>query len=335
MLLIDLMMSSTNIYIGVDGGGTKTHVLLLSSTSDILGEGYAGSTNPNSVGEEGAKAHLKQAVDEAFADAKKKGHQVSLSQVSAMVLGMAGCNNAQDSVRMRGWASTLFTDLPTVPHLEAHNDSMAALASGTLGTLHGVVLISGTGMIAFGVNQHTSSRWTAAGNGALIDYGSGYSIGIAVLRACFAATDGMGESTTLLQPLLQQLKINSMEEAVSWLYADHEWARIAALAPLAFQQAKLGDAVSIKIIEQAADYLALSIKAVVSKLKFDQDDKFKIVLAGGTLKNELMFDKLTTLMKQFAPQATITYPVVSPAHGAALLALNATTNKNTSSSSSS
>ena len=97
----------------------------------------------------------------------------------------------------RGWRELL----PDVPAL-IHNDAVIALASGTGGQLYGVVLISGTGMIAMGFNR-AGERRRAGGWGALLgDGGSGYAIGAAVLRAVTWAADGRGPATSLTSATL-------------------------------------------------------------------------------------------------------------------------------------
>lgn len=122
-----------------------------------------------------------------------------MSAVRGVVLSISGCNSAADGLRVNTWLEPLFpgaawSALAGAPvsappagsagvQVNSYNDSIAALVSGTPGAaLEGVVLIAGTGMICKGL--HADGReWTSGGNGALIDSGSGYSIGINVLRA--------------------------------------------------------------------------------------------------------------------------------------------------------
>src|SRR5205809_380862 len=107
-----------------------------------------------------------------------------------------------------------------------------------MGVLHGIVLISGTGMIAYGRRDSPTPReHVAAGNGALIDAGSGYAIGMDILRACFSAHDGMGPTTRLMEATLTHLKLATVPDLLGWLYPDLSWSRPASLAPLAFQLA--------------------------------------------------------------------------------------------------
>lgn len=74
---------------------------------------------------------------------------------------------------------------------------------------------------------------------------------------------------------------NWVSAVCRWAYRDHEWARVAALAPLVLQAAGAGDAVSLSIILAAAEELAGSVKAAWGKLsKEDSSPPKTIVLAG-------------------------------------------------------
>jgi hypothetical protein len=80
-------------------------------------------------------------------------------------------------------------------------------------------------------------------------------------------------------------------------------------------------------LEDAADYLALSVKAVNNKLHLTEpageDGKPKpvqVVCAGGLLQNPLLFRMLNERVHAFMPSAQLIHPRVSPADGAALLA---------------
>lgn len=285
-----------------------------------------------------------------------------LSGIRSVVLSISGCNSAADGLRMNGWLSSWLPNTwstlpgapvsapasPTAPLVASYNDSIAALVSGTAGKLEGVVLIAGTGMIckgfrpaAAGGDSSVPCEWTSGGNGALIDSGSGYDIGLNVLRACFKAHDGMGPPTPLLQSTLDFLGKQRAEQLVDWLYADLSWARLGTLAPLAFKFAVASDGdaaaaaagsvaasshpvdpVSLRIVQEAADYLILSVRAVVQKLQFAQMAKpVTVVCAGGLLQNPQLLEMVRKGVTSFLPQAQLVHPSVSPAEGAALLAL--------------
>jgi N-acetylglucosamine kinase-like BadF-type ATPase len=62
-----------HVFLGVDGGGTKTIVSVLAPDRQVLGRGVGGCTNQNSVGKEAAFANLKQvgATGLRFRDARE------------------------------------------------------------------------------------------------------------------------------------------------------------------------------------------------------------------------------------------------------------------------
>ncbi|MFN8493622.1 MAG: BadF/BadG/BcrA/BcrD ATPase family protein [Caldilineaceae bacterium] len=302
---------SGKIVLGVDGGGTKTVCVVLDLSGHKLGEGRTASSNPNSVGDATAQANVNQAIQAALQAANR-----STAQVAAICLGMAGVDRGPERARVTSWIEGL---LPGVP-VTIDNDAMIALASATGGDLYGVVLISGTGMIVYGVDRQGQRR-RAGGWGALLgDKGSGYALGIAALTAIANATDGLGPPTALQAAILQHLQLTKPQELVTWIYADISWARFAALAPLVVQCAEQGDVVANAIIDQAADDLAATVRAVVNGLHLTQTT-FPLVLAGGNLQPGLLCDRLTPRLQQIAPAARITGPLVEPATGAALLAL--------------
>jgi len=119
-------------------------VSCINSQRAVVGEGSSGSTNSNSIGKEKAAQHLSEAIEAAL-----KAARVSSDQVAAICLSMSGVDRPEDAEMIQSWV------LPTLPKakIDVHNDAVAALVSGTNGHLFGVVVISGTGTITYGVNK--------------------------------------------------------------------------------------------------------------------------------------------------------------------------------------
>jgi len=330
----------------VDGGGTSTTVFAISTINggvgdkgvgEYLGVGHSGSTNRNSVGEETAVKHLLQAIHNVLQDVnhnRKTKHtlfkDIGVKDVSGYCLSMSGVNQESDGAFLVDAIQSLYrhhdgssdSHPPLIPSIQVFNDSRGALASGTLGELHGIVVISGTGMIVYGRNATTTQEATGGGHGALIDDGSGYMIGLNVIRAVLTADDGMTPSTSLIQHTLQHLNMKNTTELVPWLYSKGTvWASVASLAPLAFTCAHQNDAVALSIVKSAANYLIRAVQTVANKLQFDPTKPLPIVLNGGIIEVELMSNLVSDGLKAILPNAEITRPKVDPAHGAALLAL--------------
>lgn len=170
---------------------------------------------------------------------------------------------------------------------------MAALASGTMGKLHGCVLIAGTGTIAYGFTEDGREARAAGAGPILGDWGSGYGIAAQALTAVVRAHDGRGPETILTNSILQELDLCSPDELIGWTYADPSWARIAALVPVVVSCAEAGDEVANKILQDSVEELALSVKAVVQKLDLCGEDgnaSFPLVMVGGVLEANKRWD---------------------------------------------
>ncbi|MBX3012920.1 MAG: hypothetical protein KF832_15500 [Caldilineaceae bacterium] len=298
--------------IGIDGGGTKTACVVINGQKTILGQGRAGSSNRNSVGDEAAHANLARAIQDALAAAG-----LTAAEISAVCAGMAGVDRPQERALVSGWFQELF---PGVPPL-IYNDALIALAAGTGGDLYGAVVVSGTGMLVYGVDANGQTR-RAGGWGPLFqDKGSGYAIGTAALAAIAQAVDGLGPATSLEGALLDYLDLSTPQALISWAYSDLSWARIAELGPLVVECAQQHDPVATGIIEEAAVDLAAAVEHVVRTLNL-LNEPISIVLAGGNLGSGLFGSLVSQHLHTLIPKAQLVRPTVEPAMGAALLALH-------------
>lgn len=302
---------SDSIVLGVDGGASKTVCVVLNRDRQVVGEGRSGSSNPHSVGEAVARANLHAAIATAL---QRAGRQAEA--VSAICAGLAGIDRPDERALVLGW---LADQLPGA-QAEVHNDALVALASGTGGDFYGVVVISGTGMIVYGVNR-AGERRRAGGWGALLDaHGSGYAMGIAALQRVARAADGIDPPTALAKALLDHLGLGAAQQLIPWVYADLTWARFAELAPVVVRCAEAGDEAAVAIIAETGAALAAAVAAVVHGLGLTEE-RFPLVLAGGNLQHTSVRSALERHLDGAMPNATMIIPTVSPAVGAALRAL--------------
>ncbi len=307
------------ILLGLDGGGTKTVCAALSlpawgdaarSAGEVAGWGRSGSSNRNSVGDETARRHIYLAIDAALVQARAQA-----ADVAAICLCLSGIDRPADIELVKRWARDR---LPRA-QISVYNDSVAALASGTGGKLHGIVAVSGTGMIVLGYSER-GERQRAAGWGALLDrHGSGHALGSGALHAITRAADGSGPATALTEAVLQHLGLDAPQQLIPWLYGDLAWSRVAALAPFVFECAAAGDPVADALLDAAADELAAAVEAVARRLDMASAE-FTLVLSGGNLRPGPLQDRLRARIRQVAPRAEIVRPTVEPAVGAAWLA---------------
>ncbi|KAL7185168.1 hypothetical protein ACSBR2_027156 [Camellia fascicularis] len=326
--------ASREVVLGLDGGTTSTVCIcmplipytdLLPDPIPVLARSIAGCSNHNSVGETAARETLEQVM----ADALSKSGSNRFA-VRAVCLAVSGVNHPTDQQRILSWLREIF---PSHVRLYVQNDAVAALASGTMGKLHGCVLIAGTGTIAYGFTEDGREARAAGAGPILGDWGSGYGVAAQALTAVVRAHDGRGPLTMLTRGILQSLELSSPDELIGWTYADPSWARIAALVPVVVSCAEAGDQVANKILLDAVQELASSVKAVVQRLRLSGEDgknSFPLVMVGGVLEANKRWDigkeVINSIVNDF-PGALPIRPRVEPAIGAALLAWNFLTRK--------
>lgn len=129
------------IFLGLDGGGTHTRAVAVDRTGRVLAFAEAGGSNPEHTPDAERNAH--EAICKVVSNAGRK-----LTDVAGIVAGFAGLNDPGD----HGWAKKQ-TAVPglSCPRLQV-NDAVIAHA-GALRSQPGIIAISGTGSIVFGVTE--------------------------------------------------------------------------------------------------------------------------------------------------------------------------------------
>ena len=231
--------------LGIDAGGTKTVALLADADGRILGEGRAGAANLQTEGELEVEKTLHTAIENAT-----DGQHLT---VAAVCLGMAGVDRQDDAGVIRGVMRRLgFRSNPLIV-----NDALIALVAGA-GSSPGVVVISGTGSIAYGVSQHGVAARAGGWGPTLADEGSGYWIGRRALAAVMRDADGRGPQTDLIAPraaalLVAETRRHWWPRSITSRRAAASSRRSASVVDRARED---GDPVAIDIMSQAADELA-------------------------------------------------------------------------------
>ena len=295
--------------VGIDGGGTRTVGILTTETGQCLAQVQSGPSNYHVVGEAKTQAVLENVIGELC----ERSGIPSASSIH-FCLGMAGLGRAEDRKVVGRISDEL--GIRKNRRILTH-DAHIALVGGTE-KQQGVIVISGTGAIVYGVNANGDEA-RASGWGYLLgDEGSGYDIAIKGLRAVARAADGRGDSTELTNRILDGLEPNEPSELIRWTHAASR-DEIAQLAEVIFDTAQTADTVATEIVDQAADELVCAAESVIKQLEFIEP--FDIVLSGGNLIHQPMFsNKLRHRLARIRPKASVLLPKHEPAYGAVLLA---------------
>src|SRR5262249_49423386 len=147
-------------------------------------------------------------------------------------------------------------------------------------------------------------------------------IGREALAAVMRAGDGRGPSTELTSDILSHFNVADVSRLPRIVY-DREQPRmaVAALGPIVQHAAEQGDALAARILERAADELALAAGSVASQLEM-RGDAFSFHLAGGAFHVvPSLARELTRRLVEVAPRARVELLEAEPAMGAVWLAL--------------
>jgi N-acetylglucosamine kinase-like BadF-type ATPase len=201
------------------------------------------------------------------------------------------------------------------------NDALIALVAGA-GEDPGVVLVAGTGSIAYGRNRAGRAA-RAGGWGYLLgDEGGGFWIGRSALAAVVRQYDGRGPSTQLTDLVLAHLRLASPTDLIQEIYEGNQHRKtMAGLAALVGRAAANGDAVAAEIVARAGAELAASIASVIARLEM-RGEVFPTLLAGGIFRGiPSLAGDVAARISEIAPRSQVRRLEVEPAIGAVRLAL--------------
>jgi N-acetylglucosamine kinase-like BadF-type ATPase len=296
------------LVLGIDAGGSKTVALLADAGGRVIREGRAGGANLRTHGELVVEKTLHQVIDQVL--------EGQSEHPASVCLGIAGVDRQDDAATIRAVMRRLgFRDRTLIV-----NDALIALVAGA-GRPVGLVLVAGTGSIAYGANHRGVAARSGGWGPVLADEGSGYWIGRRALVAVMRHADGRGPRTTLTPRVLERLNLSRPDELVAEIYEGAERRQlVATLGPLVAEAGTEGDAVAAEILKDAAAELVLAAGSVVRRLDM-RGDVFETFLSGGMFRSiPSLAEQVTRRFQEVAPRATVSLLDAEPAAGALALA---------------
>ncbi len=303
-----------DILVGIDGGGTKTRVeCYRASDFQLLGIGESGACNIAAMEIADALANVSAALARAG---------VAPGSVSAACAAVAGYSHRQRTLEFE---SALSSFLPNARVVVAP-DYEAAFRS-TLPGGSGVLVIAGTGSVAYARGGDGLSA-RAGGNGYLIDdAGSGYGVGRQALAATLAWQEGLGEPTEIGSYIAMRLGWSSAQLHRDYIiqevyFGSLDRARIASLAEGVADAAGMGDVVAQRILMHAGGALARLAEAACRRAFPMQAGQILVAQVGSLWRaGAALTDVFERSLTRFAPLASFAEPTgYEPAWGAARMA---------------
>ena len=301
-----------NYFLGLDGGGSHTRAILVDEHLERMGRSEAGPSNYLRVGIVAAT----RALTDAVLNALKEGGR-SVDEIAWTYCGIAGSDHPVHRDVLIKAMTGIFPD----GNFTVDTDARIAL-EGAVGPGPGIVVISGTGSVAFGKNAAGEESRAGGWGPTLGDEGSGYAIARAGMTAIVRAADGRGPRTTMTDVLCRLYKICSAADLRYVIYSEESDAsRIAKLNRVVVEAAREGDELASAILEEAGSELALSVLAVARSLEMTAEP-FRVSYTGGAFEaGELLLEPFRRTLLERLPACQVAPPLSEPVMGAAQLAI--------------
>jgi N-acetylglucosamine kinase-like BadF-type ATPase len=308
----DFKKEMSQYFLGVDGGQSSTTAMIGDETGRVVGVGRGGPCNHVRASE--GRARFVDAVQSSLrAACAQAGLQPGVTAASvrftSACLGFSGGPADRESILREIFLSdrTVVTD-----------DSFVAL-TGATGGEPGIVVIAGTGSIAFGRNARGRTARVGGWGYLFGDEGGAFWIARQAMRAALGWEEGWGVPTSLRARLLDHTRTRNINDLLHRCYTpEFPRSRVASLSILVNHAAESGDPLALEILDAAGRELGALVEAVLGQV-FEAGEPAIVSYSGGVFGSRIVLGRFRDWT---ASQAGVRVsPPAYPVHGGAVGAL--------------
>ncbi len=301
--------------LGMDGGGSKTRFLLCDMQGTVLADLQREACNYLQVGFVGLKQRIEAGIAASCREAGIKSETLQYAVLGVPAYGEI----AKDKQRI----DALLADIKLSCSYSTVNDVKLAWA-GAFACEPGIVILSGTGSMAYGVDQNHRD-WRSGGWGhGFGDEGSAYWLGLESCRLFSKMSDGRKAKGPLYEMIRSEFQFSDDFELIDIVSRQMKNPRkeIAVMASLLHRAAEDGDQEAAKIFTGAGVELASLVSAITMHPDFAPARELKLSYAGGSFAaGGLLLNAVRSALSACISQKyRLSAPLLDPAQGACLYA---------------
>jgi N-acetylglucosamine kinase-like BadF-type ATPase len=295
-------------FLGVDGGQSSTTAIIGDEEGRVLGVGRGGPCNHIKTGD--GRAKFENAIGGCLrAVAQQAGVDAGALRFAAACLGFSGGPKDKEALVKQLVSSELY---------DVTNDGIIAL-TGATGGAAGIIVVAGTGSIAYGRNSAGETARAGGWGYVYGDEGGGFDITREAVRACLRMEEGWGAATMLRGMMLEATGSETANDMMHRFYtSDFTRPQIAGYSKIVDEAARAGDRVAVEILNRAAQQLAGFAMNVRSVL-FGNDEVSVVCPVGSVYRSEILRYRFETLVG-LVEQNRFAAPRFGPASGALIQA---------------
>lgn len=299
-------------YLGIDGGGTKTHLMLCDGDGRVLGEAFCGGSAHPQVGVAGVGQVVREGLQNLLAPLGLPEDDIAAVGWGLPYYGEFAAEDAQLREMAQGF-------LPRAKK-RLCNDVEVGMA-GSLGLRPGAHIVAGTGAIAMAMDAAGRTVRCGGWHEDFSDEGSGYWLGLQTLGLFTRQADGRLPAGPLLAEVRAAYSLREDMDINQYYVENLKGSRSAtARVQLLLEKAALaGDEAAAALYARAAAELFAMAKGAAGALGMYRAG-LAVSYFGGVFKaGELVLGPLRALCQ--AAGLLLEKPLLSPAAGAVLLAV--------------
>ena len=301
------------MYLGIDGGGTKTAFIIIDKQGCIYAQHEETTSYYIEIGLDGLKDLLIRGVEKTL-----KKANLTTDQIDFAFFGLPAY----------GEDSAVIEEITNIPSLlistkkyACGNDMVPGWASA-LGCKDGINIVAGTGSIAYGELNGVTARcggWSEI----FSDEGSAYWISKCGLELFTKMSDGRLYKSPLYYIFKEHFQLSNDLDICGIILNQWQGSRskIAQLSLLVRNAALAGDTLALNIFEQAAQELALMINSTRHKLRYKEKEQVNVSYSGGVFNSQaLILEPLKKYLSTISTSFKLIEPKYQPVIGSALYA---------------
>jgi len=301
-------------YLGLDGGGSKT-TCVVADDSALLATALSGPSNITRVGNDRAREALHQAIRDACVAAK-----INPSQLQHSCVGAAGAGREEIAKLVREMVAEV------IPGKVSVVGDMQIALHAAFGDGPGVIVIAGTGSIAYGRDAEGKTARAGGWGFAVSDEGSAHWIGRMAVASILRQVDELGArrsvqpASRLFQEVRSTWRVESYEELAR---AANQRSNFAELLPAVTAAANAGDELAEEVLTRAGRELGELARIVLLTLFPNDTSPKSVAMVGGVFRHANQTREVFCSEIQAAHRhVSVSSKIVEPVSGALQLARN-------------